>query len=244
MREVLSCLRQLQKVDLDMLVKVNERDKFPAQVRAVEAELADEQDAMHIAQANFESVNAERLEKHQKFKDDDERLKKWERRLNESKNAREASALAREIDAHKRLNAELEEEVLKLMEAEEREKTSLTALSSRIEELEAKLAEERKVCEQKLEELNKEIDVFVEDRKQYVEKLPTSLLRRYDKVKGARGGLAVVAARNGCCTGCNMRLRPQLYNVILKMESLETCPGCKRLLFYEDGLENGEHSES
>ncbi len=234
MREVLSCLRQLQKVDLEMLEIVKIRDTFPAKVKDLEKQLASEQSKLANTQASFDTIHEERTVKHNKFKEDDERLKKWERRLNESKNAREASALAREIDAHKRLNQELEEEVLKLMEQEEREKESLTSFASTIQEIEEKLAKERALCEENLGDLNQQIAVFESDRQQYVEQLPKPLLRRYEGVKRARGGLAVVEVRNGCCTGCNMRLRPQLYNTVLKGKSLETCPGCKRMLYHQE----------
>lgn len=234
MREVLSCLRQLQKVDLEMLEIVKVRDTFPARVKELESQLARQESERAKTQAAFDTIHKERSEKHNKFKEDDERLKKWERRLNESKNAREASALAREIDAHKRMNQELEEEVLKLMEQEEREKTTLSSFDDTIKEIEEKLAQERAVCEEKLGDLNKQIAVFESDRQQYVEQLPKPLLRRYEGVKRTRGGLAVVAVRNGCCTGCNMRLRPQLHNTVLKGASLETCPGCKRMLYHEE----------
>ncbi|TNE48994.1 MAG: hypothetical protein EP343_14030 [Deltaproteobacteria bacterium] len=217
-----------------MLEIVKIRDTFPAKVRDLEKQLASEQSKLAKTQASFDTIHDERTEKHNKFKEDDERLKKWERRLNESKNAREASALAREIDAHKRLNQELEEEVLKLMEQEELEKASLTSFESTIQEIEEKLAKERAVCEEKLGDLNQQIAVFESDRQQYVEQLPKPLLRRYEGVKRARGGLAVVEVRNGCCTGCNMRLRPQLHNTVLKGKSLETCPGCKRMLYHQE----------
>lgn len=234
MREVLIYLKQLQKVDLEMLEVVKVRDTFPARVRELEQLLAGHQRQLASKQQSFEKIHQDRLEKHQKFKEDDDRLKKWERRLNDSKNAREASSLAREIDAHKRLNTELEEEVLKLLEQEDQEKKILEGIASTIHEVETTLVQERAVCEEKLGELNIKISAFETARRQYTEHLPHSLLSRYEAVKKARGGLAVVPARNGCCTGCNMRLRPQLYNTILKFESLETCPSCKRLLFCDD----------
>lgn len=234
MQEVLSYLKKLQQVDLQMLEVVKKRDAFPAKVQELEAQLTDQQKQLHFRQQSFEKAHQERLEKHQKFKEDDERLKKWERRLNDSKNAREASALAREIDAHKRLNTELEEEVLKLMEKEEQEKKSLEEINTVIAKIEESLVAERVTCEQNLAELNVEISGYEQDRQQYLEHLSKSLLTRYETVKKARGGLAVVAVREGCCTGCNMRLRPQLYNTILKQESLETCPSCKRLLYCDE----------
>jgi hypothetical protein len=52
-----------------------------------------------------------------------------------------------------------------------------------------------------------------------------------------RKGLAVVAVKDGTCRGCNMRIPPQLYNVLQRGNSLELCPTCNRIIYWARLLE-------
>jgi hypothetical protein len=46
--------------------------------------------------------------------------------------------------------------------------------------------------------------------------------------------LAVVSVRNGTCQGCNMNIPPQLYNVLQRGQTIETCPSCHRIIYWEE----------
>ncbi len=39
---------------------------------------------------------------------------------------------------------------------------------------------------------------------------------------------------NGTCRGCNMNIPPQLFNVLQRGTSIETCPYCHRIIFWEE----------
>ena len=41
----------------------------------------------------------------------------------------------------------------------------------------------------------------------------------------------------GVCQGCHMALPPQLNNILARMESIETCPRCGRLVYRKELLE-------
>ena len=57
-------------------------------------------------------------------------------------------------------------------------------------------------------------------------------MRRYERVLARREGRAVVEALNGKCTGCQMKLPPQLFILVQRLETLESCPACQRFLFF------------
>src|SRR6185436_18498035 len=61
-------------------------------------------------------------------------------------------------------------------------------------------------------------------------------LKIYDTVSQKRGyGIAPVV--KGVCQGCHMALPPQLNNILARMESIETCPRCGRLVYRKELLE-------
>jgi predicted nucleic acid-binding Zn-ribbon protein len=58
-------------------------------------------------------------------------------------------------------------------------------------------------------------------------------VRRYEFISGRRPGRAVVPAREGRCTGCNMMLPPQLFNELQLNTKILQCTNCQRVLYFE-----------
>ncbi len=78
----------------------------------------------------------------------------------------------------------------------------------------------------------------LESRKEAIRKeVSDELLKRYDKVRQNRNGLAVVAAKKGSCEGCSMNLMPQLFQEIKQNIRIYSCPHCQRILFYPEEKE-------
>ena len=48
----------------------------------------------------------------------------------------------------------------------------------------------------------------------------------------ARQGIAVAEAVDGHCSICHVRLRPQVYNTILRNEAIVQCDHCQRILYF------------
>ena len=61
-------------------------------------------------------------------------------------------------------------------------------------------------------------------------------LKTYDTLLSKRG-YAVAPVIKGVCQGCHMALPPQLNNILARMESIETCPRCVRLVYRKELLD-------
>ena len=61
-------------------------------------------------------------------------------------------------------------------------------------------------------------------------------LKIYDTL-AAKRGYAVAPVIKGVCQGCHMALPPQLNNILARMESIETCPRCGRLVYRKELLD-------
>jgi predicted nucleic acid-binding Zn-ribbon protein len=61
-------------------------------------------------------------------------------------------------------------------------------------------------------------------------------LKLYDALVAKRG-YSVAPVVKGVCQGCHMALPPQLNNILARMESIETCPRCGRLIYRKELLE-------
>jgi predicted nucleic acid-binding Zn-ribbon protein len=58
------------------------------------------------------------------------------------------------------------------------------------------------------------------------------LLAVYEGVAKKRNGIAVAEARDGICGICHVRLRPQVFNTVLRNEQILQCDYCNRILYH------------
>jgi predicted nucleic acid-binding Zn-ribbon protein len=58
------------------------------------------------------------------------------------------------------------------------------------------------------------------------------VLATFERVSQRRNGVAMAQARDGVCTICHVRLRPQVYNTVLKNEQILQCDHCNRILYH------------
>jgi predicted nucleic acid-binding Zn-ribbon protein len=103
------------------------------------------------------------------------------------------------------------------------------ALAAQQKEVDAEkktLAEELVTVEAALKEAS-------ERRMALVKSLPPQLVALFDQVARARKGLAiVVATRDGLCSACHVRLRPQVFQEIRRNDQIIQCASCNRILYY------------
>ena len=61
------------------------------------------------------------------------------------------------------------------------------------------------------------------------------LLNIFNQVKAKQDNLvAIVAVQDAVCQGCNMNIPPQVYNELLRYDSLRYCPSCFRIIYWQD----------
>jgi predicted nucleic acid-binding Zn-ribbon protein len=58
------------------------------------------------------------------------------------------------------------------------------------------------------------------------------VLSTFEIVARRRNGIAVTEARDGICTTCHVRLRPQVFNTVRRNEAILQCDSCQRILYF------------
>ncbi|MEM1010222.1 MAG: C4-type zinc ribbon domain-containing protein, partial [Myxococcota bacterium] len=242
--ENLPLLIQLQKIDkeiYDLNREIHEECPKSSQELAKELNKA-KQDHDTIAE-KLTLLTEDKKQKETLLREEEDKLGKWEKRLMDSKKHHEASTLAREIDAQKRLNQEMQDEILLLLEQEEQLSQRKQITQQHRDQLQSQFDAAQALCTQTTQQLQSRVDDLESSRGRFTSELPKSLLKRYENIKSRRNGIAVVPATNGCCMGCNMNLPPQLYNTIQQNASLETCPNCKRILYWDASIRKEADSQ-
>jgi predicted nucleic acid-binding Zn-ribbon protein len=70
------------------------------------------------------------------------------------------------------------------------------------------------------------------ERAELVRALSPQVLATFDLVAKRRQGVGVAEARDGICTICHVRMRPQVFNIVRRNEEIVQCDSCQRILYF------------
>jgi predicted nucleic acid-binding Zn-ribbon protein len=112
----------------------------------------------------------------------------------------------------------------------------LTAAVKRVEsELAAeqkKVDADRKAMAAEAAELTAAAEQLAAERASVVKSVTPPVLSLFELIANRRQGIAIAEARNGICTICHVRLRPQVFNNILKNDQIIQCDSCNRIMYH------------
>jgi predicted nucleic acid-binding Zn-ribbon protein len=81
-------------------------------------------------------------------------------------------------------------------------------------------------------EMQATLERIATERAALVAGLDKSVLATFEAVSRKRNGVAMAEARGGMCTVCRIRLRPQVFNNVLRNDSILQCDHCNRILYH------------
>jgi hypothetical protein len=236
-RQTLLDLYEIQKIDLGLREQEKRRASLPEQLTKLEGSAQTLR--RQIATLTEQSAGALREARSlQSLLDaEKDKVRKWESRLNDIRNQREYQALQRETEGSRRANRDYEEKINELYAAKEKHDTDLSGIQARLNELETTLAAEKQHVDGQTEALDTLIAAEQQRRDALIPRVPKALFRTYDAIRSRRMGVGLSPVTQGCCTGCNIRLPPQLYNILQRADTIEQCPSCRRVMVWDSLLE-------
>jgi uncharacterized protein len=221
----------LQELDLKIDSLKKRKDGLPIAMKALDdafTRLQHQVDAKKNAIGEIEKTQRQTQAAMDLNKD---RLTRATSKLESVQNSQEFQAANKEIDQLKKLNSSLEEQIKKSKEDIESGNKDLTALDAQYAKVKGERDAQSAVLSGQSGQLDEEIAAFNVERKKYTTTIDSRVLAQYDRVRGARGGVAFVPAVGGRCSGCNMMVPPQLFNEIQRATAIQACPSCHRILF-------------
>jgi predicted nucleic acid-binding Zn-ribbon protein len=236
LREQLLSLLQLQTFD----VKVRELDiaakQLPAKLDPLRRDLAKLQGMLDVERAKLGETEAWRKGQQEMIDRDREQLKAAQSKLQQSKNSKEFGAASREVENKRKSITDREAELKKVTETVAQSNTQFSARDADVQKLRDQLAESEAAMADQVAELDRMLSEAKSARDAARNSVEKSWLKTYDSLSAKRG-YAVAPVIKGTCQGCHMALPPQLNNILARMESIETCPRCGRLVYRKEFLE-------
>lgn len=230
MRNKLLLLEDLQELDLKADGTKSRIQDALSEVEALDARLQEVRDAMEAKKGELSAVETERSTLDENLAAENANITRSEANLKGITTQKEYQAVNKEIASAKKLIVELEEQILQKITRGDELKEELASMEENAATLEQNIAGQKAEVSARIdaEELTAAADAKTRD--EILKSIPAGLLKRYEKLRGARRGIAVVEARDGGCLGCNMHIPPQMYNNLFRGEELITCPHCQRIL--------------
>jgi len=156
----------------------------------------------------------------------------FQSQLFQVKSNREYEALQHEITALDEKKSELEDQILDTLERSEEVSKSIASHEKALAAEGTTVREEESKLDAKLKELTEKIAVKNDERTRLVVDLDKKLLKRYERIRASKSGLAVTTVENGACGGCFRRIPPHEMQTLKKDDRIVTCEQCGRIIIW------------
>ena len=160
------------------------------------------------------------------------RLTKYKDQLLEVKTNREYQAMQHEIAAAQTEVSRHEDRILERMLELDELTREVRQAESTLAKVQSEVTAERAALEEQARQLEAELSKAAETRAQLVAEISPRAVATFDNVARGRKGVAVAEAREGHCTLCHVRLRPQVFNEIRRNDAIIQCDSCQRILYF------------
>jgi hypothetical protein len=204
----------------------------PERERAFENRLQTGRDRVKSAKDQLAANQVARRELEKEVAVHQGRLSKFREQAMAVKTNQEYHAIQKEISFAQGEIKELEDKILeRMLEADElaaATKAAEQALASEQKAIEAA----RRAMAAEHAELEAALARMVGERAELVAALDPRLLGIFEQVSRRRNGVAVAEARDGVCTICHVRLRPQVFNTVRRNDQVVQCDSCQRFLYF------------
>ena len=221
---------------------------MPARSQALDTRAEQARAAVESARARLTASQAERRGIEKDLAAVQGRLSKFKDQLMEVKTNREYTAMLKEIETAQAEVGSFEDRLLERMLQQDELSAAVTAAERSLAAEEKEVAAERATLERERAELEEGLERTVGARRELEAQIDPSALATFEAVARSRRGVALAEARDGICTICHVRLRPQVFNEVRRNAGIIRCDSCQRILYFvpprTGGVERGASAEA
>jgi len=229
----LDVLMELQDIDMEGGKIRTSLESLPGKHTALETELSELEEAKNQKEAYVSELKKEYRANEADLQLKQDQIRKSNEKLVSVKTNKEYQAILKEIEDLKKMNAQIEDNMLKNLELMEEEEKNFAAQQAEFEQTQAQIKEEKAAIDLQSEEEGKALANLEKSWSEMAEKVKPELLKRFNAIRGEVRGAAVVTVNDAVCKGCYMNIPPQMYNELQRCDTLTFCPHCHRIIFWQ-----------
>lgn len=235
LKDQLMFLLELQTMDNKVKELEAARTALPARTEPLRRDLAKLEGMLGGERAKLAETETWKKQQADLLAREQEALRSAKHKLQGSKTGKEFNAASREVDNKRKSINDKEAELKKVSEALSSGGSVIGERDAAIGSLRDQLNNEESLVASKIEDLTRQIADASAGREELRAKIEKNWLKAYDSL--AKRGAAVSAVIAGTCQGCRVRIPPQLNNILARMDSMQTCPRCERIIYRKEMLE-------
>jgi len=232
LRKKIQTLIKLQEIDSRLDDLKLQKGDLPLMVAQAEEELSIKKGDRDDIKERLLNLEKDRKMFEMEVEASKEQLKKYEDQLYQVQTNKEYDAISLEIDTKKSQISDLENKILQTFDEEDSLKKQLEEVEKEIAELEKQLLEYKKELEEISQLTATEEATLLHEREKVIKDLDKTWLSRYERIRKAKGGIAVAKIERGSCGGCFSTIPPQKIVEIRESNQIYTCEYCGRILVW------------
>ena len=159
------------------------------------------------------------------------RLSKYKNQLMDVKTNKEYQAMQKEMAVAEEEISTQETRMLERMEESDALTRELKAAEAALTSERAAVSAQKSALDGERADAERELQTVLGERTGVVAQLSREALALFERIAHGRRGIAVAEARDGLCTLCHVRMRPQVYNDVRRNDMLVQCESCTRILY-------------
>jgi hypothetical protein len=223
-------LQRLESTIADAKAKIT---AHPQRLADAEAQLADANQLIEAARNRLKDNQEARRALDKDIALYQGRLSKFRDQQSAVKTNKEYQALGHEIETAQKDLGGVEEKVIERM-------VEADGIAADVKQAESVFAARRKEIEAEKKQMTDELAVVeaslkaaTDARTDLLRQVNPQLLATFEQVAHRRKGVAVtMATRDGLCSVCHVRLRPQVFQLVRQNDAIIQCDHCQRILYY------------
>jgi predicted nucleic acid-binding Zn-ribbon protein len=239
LKDQLQLLEELQRHDARLQEADTALKALPEKLQLLKNDLAKFEALLAKERAGLAETEKFRRDLEGQLKSEEGNIARAKSKLTQVRNSKDYMAAQREIENTRKTVGDREEEVLKLIEVIEATKKTIEIHEKDVAELRAHVTDEEKATETKMAAVRASTAGEREARDTIAAKVRPDILKKYGTIR-MRRGLAVVPVLKGVCQGCHMSIPPQLFNLLQRGTTVETCPTCARIIYWNEIMKDKE----
>ena len=236
-------LIRLQQLDTATDEAQRTVDAIPSRVEDLDTRLTASTTAVDVATHSLAAKKSERHSVEKSLAEVQGRLSRFKEQQMAVKTNKEYTAVQHEIATAEAQIQRLEDTILEHMFETDDLGTGVETAERALQAERTEVERERTSLEAERAEMERRLRGRSDERAKLIGSIGAAARALFEAIARQRQGLAVVEARNGHCTVCNVRLRPQVLNKVLRNTELIQCDTCMRILYHDPGGERAQSAE-
>ena len=232
MQPEIEALLALQEDDLGIREIETRRAALDPRLRALEQQRTGATQAISRAESALEAEEKKRRELEIRVSEHRQLHERNVHQLDQVRRMREATAAVSQVEQARRILATEESDLQVMSRRIQEMRQAIEAQKHALEQMDAEQAPARSEVEAQRAELEEQLAAAQQKRDVKAERVPRSLLGKYDRIRARRKGEpAVFPLRGPSCGSCDTSIPLHRRNQMRERGEVEVCEACGALLY-------------